>query len=68
MAQQMEQMQAENQSLRKTTSDLTNSLATVGSRRSGTQSSMTPQPDSPGAIVDAARNTLGVPTGMALPT
>jgi hypothetical protein len=29
---------------------------------------MTPQPDSPGAIVDAARNTLGVPTGMALPT
>ena len=65
--QQMQQMQAENQSLRKTTTDLTNSLATMGTRTAA-PSSMEQPPDSPGAIVEASRNTLGVPTGMALPT
>jgi len=72
MGQQMEQMQAENQSLRKTATDLTNSLATMGTRRGGGASpgggSMTPDPNSPNAIVEASRNSLGVPTGMALPT
>jgi len=65
--QQMQQMQAENQSLRKTTTDLTNSLATMGTRTAA-PSSMEQSPDSPGAIVEASRNTLGVPTGAALPT
>lgn len=65
--QQMQQMQAENQSLRRTTTDLTNSLATMGTRTAA-PSSMEQPPDSPGAIVEASRNTLGVPTGMALPT
>lgn len=66
MAQQLEQTQAENQSLRRTATDLTNSLASVGNKRTG--GSMQMPSDSPGAIVEASRNTLGVPTGMELPT
>ena len=72
MSQQMQQMQSENQTLRKTTSDLTNSLSAMGTRRAeptgGGASSPVLSPDGPNAIVDQARNSLGVPTGMALPT
>jgi TolA-binding protein len=68
MSQQMEQMQAENMSLKQTANELTNSLATVGSRPSTPSGGMTQPSDSPNAIVDAARSTLGVPTGMELPT
>ena len=68
MGQQMQQMRAENQSLRKTTNDMANSLSTIGTRRSGTQGSMAMPPDSPSAVVESARNTLGVPTGAELPT
>ena len=66
MSQQLQQAQAENQSLRRTASDLTNTLATSGAKR--TPSSMQASPDDPSAIVEASRNTLGVPTGMQLPT
>jgi hypothetical protein len=77
MGQQMQQMQAENQSLRKTTTQMTNALAAVGAN-SG--SGYVPQagpmqaaqaggtPDSMNAVVNAARNTLGQPTGAELPT
>ena len=77
MGQQMEQMQAENQNLRKTTTQMTNRLASVGADGGG---GLVPQPgpmqagqaggspDSMGAVVSAARNTLGQPTGAELPT
>lgn len=68
MGQQMEQMQAENLSLRKTATNLTNSLSTINARRSEPSGSMMQPPESPDAIVKASRNTLGVPTGMELPT
>ena len=69
MGQQLEQMQAENSSLRKTATDMTNSLATMGNRQSGAApSGIRPSSDSPSALVESARNTLGVPTGMQLPT
>jgi len=72
LSQQVEQAQAENQNLRKTVSQTTNALQAIGNRR---RSAGTPAPGSmpgdeenPSAIVDQARNTLGQPTGMALPT
>ena len=68
MQAQMEQMQSENLSLRRTTSELTNSLSTIGTKRSGTQGSMAQPPDSSDAIVEASRNMLGVPTGTEMPT
>jgi len=81
MGQQMEQMRAENASLRKTTAEMSNTLATVGNRQRGGgapapgespgtvgATSMLQSPDSANAVVDAARNTLGVQTGAPLPT
>ena len=68
MSQQLQDVQAENQSLRRTTSDLTNTLATAGAKRTQGSGSMQASPDDPSAIVEASRNTLGVPTGLALPT
>jgi regulator of replication initiation timing len=76
MSQQMEQMQAENQNLRKTTTQMTNALAEVGAN-SG--SGYVPQqgqmqsaqagggPESMNSVVSAARNMMGVPTGAQLP-
>ena len=66
LSQQLQNSEAENQSLRRTTADLTNTLATAGAKR--TPSSMQASSDDPSAIVEASRNTLGVPTGMQLPT
>ena len=68
MGQQMQQMQAENQTLRRTTSELTNSLSSLGTRRADQGGSMTPSPDSPSAIVEQARSSMGMQTGSALPT
>ena len=68
MGQQMQQMQAENQTLRRTTSELTNSLSSLGTRRADQGGSMTPSPDSPNAIVEQARSSMGMQTGSALPT
>ena len=76
MGQQMEQMQAENQNLRKTTTQMTNALAAVGANSgSGYVPQQGPMqsaqagggPESMGAVVASARNTLGQPTGAALP-
>lgn len=66
LSQQLQNSEAENQSLRRTATDLTNTLATAGAKR--TPSSMQASSDDPSAIVEASRNTLGVPTGMQLPT
>ena len=72
MGQQMEQMQAENQNLRKTATQMTNTLQSIGNRQGGNPapkvSSMGGGDDAPSAIVSAARNTMGQPTGMNLPT
>ena len=77
MAQQTEQLQAENQNLRKTATQMTNALSSVGNRRGGTAQTgapatpggtVTAAPEEAGAIVNAARNTLGQPTGAPLPT
>jgi len=77
MGEQMQQMQSENQNLRKTTTQMTNALAAVGASAGA---GAVPQPgqtqagnagggpESMGAIVASARNTLGQPTGSALPT
>jgi hypothetical protein len=66
LSQQLQNSEAENQSLRRTATDLTNTRATAGAKR--TPSSMQASSDDPSAIVEASRNTLGVPTGMQLPT
>ena len=77
MGQQMEQMQAENQNLRKTTTQLTNDLAAVGANSGAGYVPQQGQmqagqagggPDSMNAVVASARNTLGQPTGAELPT
>ena len=77
MGQQMEQMSAENENLKKATMQMSNSLATISARRGGQPQQQAPAmtageagggPEAPNAIVDNARNMLGVPTGAALPT
>jgi hypothetical protein len=79
MGQQMEQMNAENQNLRKAVNQTTNALAQMGARRGG--GGMVNQtgepmkvaeagggPNTSNAVVEQARNMLGVPTGTELPT
>lgn len=70
MQQQLEQSQAENQNLRKSATQMTNALASIGNSGASqvNQRSRYGGGDDPNAIVDSARNTLGVPTGAALPT
>ena len=76
MGQQMEQMAQENENLKKTATQMSNTLATISARRGGGQQTPPPQkmgeagggPEGPNAIVDNARNMMGVPTGAALPT
>ena len=78
MGQQMEQMQAENQNLRSAVSQTTNALAQMGARRGGggvvnqTGGPMKVAeagggPNNSNAVVEQARNTLGLPTGAELP-
>lgn len=79
MSQQLEQMNNENQNLRKAANQTTNALAQMGARRGG--GSVVNQTGGPmkmaeagggqntsNAVVDNARNMLGVPTGSELPT
>ena len=77
MQQQMEQMQSENDNLKKSSAQMSNTLATIAARRGGAQQQELPLqkmgeagggPEGPNAIVDNARNMMGVPTGAALPT
>ena len=77
MGQQMEQMQAENENLKKTAMQMSNTLSTISARRGGGQQQALPAqkmgeagggPEGPNAIVDNARNMMGVPTGTQLPT
>ena len=78
MGQQMQQMQNENQNLRKAVSQTTNALAQMGARRGG--GAVVNQTGGPmkmaeagggqntsNAVVEQARNTLGMPTGQELP-
>lgn len=71
LQQQLEQMQAQMQqvsderdSLKKTAAQLDRSLTNVSARRSGAS----PRASEPNAIVEASKNTLGLPTGATLPT
>jgi septal ring factor EnvC (AmiA/AmiB activator) len=70
MNQQMQQMQKENQSLRTAVNTTTNALAQTATRRpqSRKMAQAGGDDETPNAIVESARNTLGVPTGMQLPT
>jgi len=79
MQQQMEQMQQENQSLKKTATQMTDTIANITAKRGGQPSTAPRQPqmqfgnsagskNGANAIVDNARNMMGVPTGAALPT
>ena len=77
MGAQMQQMAEENNNLKKTATQMSNTLATISARRGGGQQQPLPPqkeaeagggPESPDAIVNQARNTLGVPTGAELPT
>ena len=77
MGQQMEQMAAENENLKKSANQMANTLSTMSARRGSqpTQPAQPPMkmgeagggPESPNAIVDNARNMMGVPTGAQLP-
>ena len=77
MSQQMEQMNVENQNLKKAVTQTSNALTQMTARRGGSRSSAPtgpegmPQPqglDTENPLVGGAVNTLGQPTGAALPT
>ena len=74
MQEQMQQMAEENNNLKKTATQMSNTLATISARRgSGQPQPQAPQMEAeagggPNAIVDNARNMMGVPTGASLPT
>ncbi|MBQ2528346.1 MAG: hypothetical protein II544_06300, partial [Spirochaetales bacterium] len=75
MQMQMQQMQTENQNLRQTATNATNALASMSSRRGGAINPGATKvaeagggPNTTNAVVESARNNLGVPTGAALPT
>ena len=66
MGQQMQQMQAENQNLKKTTSQMSNALTSINNRRGVTGQQTGNEPSS--AVVAQAQNNFGQQTGMPLPT
>ena len=77
MGQQMEQMNAENQNLKKAVTQTSNALSQMSARRGGQRANNPtgpegmPQPqglDTENPIVGGAVNTMGQPTGTALPT
>ncbi len=78
MAAQMQDLEKKNDNLRKTSIQATNALAEVGSTRAGSRMPQQGQPQAaqaggggPGstdAVVNAARNMMGQPTGAELPT
>ena len=72
MGQQMQQMQAENQNLKKSATQLSNTLSTMTARRGGNPQQQAPQmkvgtEEAPNAIVDNARSTMGVQVGANNP-
>ena len=71
MGAQMQKMAEENQNLKKATMQMSNSLSTIAARKGGGQQQAPeagmPQQE-PNAIVDNARNMMGVQTGAQLPT
>ena len=72
MGQQMQQMQAENQNLRKTATTMSNALSSFGNRQGGSLANKVGSAgggnETPNAIVEQARSTMGLPTGSQLPT
>jgi regulator of replication initiation timing len=68
MQMQMQQMSEENQALKTTSRELANSMANISAKRSGANVPPQKNVDDPSAIVESARNMMGVPTGMQLPT
>jgi hypothetical protein len=60
----MQQLQVENDNLRKTATQMNNTLAALGGGQGGSQQ----QGGNDSAVVRSAQNTLGLPTGAALPT
>lgn len=74
MGQELEKAQAENQNLRKTTTQMTNKLAEVGANGGGLipqpgamQNGAAAAPDNTSAVVAVSRNMMGQPTGADLP-
>ena len=72
---QMEQLQTEKQNLQRMAMQTSDTLSAVAAKKGGgPQASAPPEKmgvgsmESPNAIVDNARNMMGVPTGTALPT
>ena len=76
MQQQMAQMEQQNQYLKTSNTQMTDTLASISARNGGLEEEQAPpekmgeagNPEGPNAIVDNARNMMGVPTGAALPT
>ena len=69
MAQQLQQIQGENENLKKANAQISGQMATMGARRgqnAGRQQAAPTEPSS--AMVEGARNMMGVPTGSELPT
>lgn len=76
MAQQLEQMQTENQTLKNSNTKMVDTLAAINAQGGSPDEEAGPpmkmgeagNPEGPNAIVENARNMMGVPTGAALPT
>ena len=73
MGQQLQKAQEENTNLKKAVSNTSNTLSTMTARRGGNPQQQAPQmktgtEEAPNAIVDNARNMMGVQTGASLPT
>ena len=65
MGQQMQQTAEENQVLKKTTTEMGNSLATISARKGASPSAAPPDES---AMVAGAQSSMGQPTGQPLPT
>ena len=65
MSQQLQMMEEKNQNLQKTATQMANSLSNIGAIQGQPPRR---QQEDPSAIVESARNSMGVPTGSPLPT
>jgi len=69
MQAQMAGMQEQNEALKKTGAELSDTLSNIVSAKAPASKMSEPNsPEAPNAIVDNARNMMGVPTGADLPT
>ena len=69
MQAQMQGMQEQNEALKKTGAELSDSLSNIVSQKApASKMGEANSSESPSAIVESARNMMGVPTGAALPT